>query len=59
LCLAATPTFAVMAQLSGLSVSPMDRLCSPSSGALTGMTLMYAIMSAIHLPPWLKLLFGD
>ena len=32
LCLAATPTFAIMALLTGLGGSPMDRLCSSGHG---------------------------
>ncbi len=57
--LAATPTFAVMAVLTALSRSPMDRLCSSGPGApLSGMALMYAIMSAFHASPWLTLIFG-
>jgi hypothetical protein len=59
LCLAATPTFAIMALLTGLDGSPMDRLCSSGPGApLSGMVPMYLFMSAFHAPPWLKLIFG-
>jgi hypothetical protein len=59
LCLAATPTFAIMAVLTGLGSSPMDRLCSSGSWApLSGMVAMYLLMSAFHSPPWLKLIFG-
>ena len=60
LCLAATPTFAILALLTGLlGGSPMDRLCSSGSGApLSGMLPMYLLMSAFHSPPWLKLIFG-
>jgi hypothetical protein len=54
--LAATPTFAIMALLTGLDGSPMYRLCSSGSGTLlSGMVPMYLLMSAFHLPPWLKL----
>jgi hypothetical protein len=57
LCLAATPTFAVMALLTGLGGSPMDGLCSSGHGAtLSGMVTMYLLMSAFHSPPWLNLL---
>jgi hypothetical protein len=59
LCLAATPTFAIMGLLTGLFGSPMDGLCSPEHGALlSGMVPMYLFMSAFHAPPWLKLIFG-
>jgi hypothetical protein len=59
LCLAATPTFAIMALLTGLDGSPMDRLCSSAPGApLSGMVPMYLFMSAFHSPPWLMLIFG-
>ena len=57
LCLAATPTFAIMALLTGLGGSPMDRLCWSGHGApLSGMVTMYLLMSAFHSPPWLKLI---
>jgi hypothetical protein len=58
--LAATPTFAIMALLTGLlGGGPMDLLCSASHGSpLSGMTPMYLLMSAFHSPPWLKLIFG-
>jgi hypothetical protein len=55
LCLAAAPTFAVMALISG-GHHP-DMLCSAGSNAspLSGMVPMYWLMSAFHLAPWLKL----
>jgi len=57
--LAATPTFAIMALLSGLGGSPMDGLCSSGHGVpLDGMVAMYLLMSAFHSPLWLKLIFG-
>ncbi len=60
LCLAATPTFAVMALLTGvLDGGPMDILCSAGHGSsLNGMVLMYLLMSAFHSSPWLKLISG-
>ena len=61
LCLAATPTFAIMALLTGaLGGGPLDVLCSTAQDAspLTGMVPMYLLMSAFHLPPWLKLISG-
>ena len=37
---------------------PLDMLCSTAPGAsrFTGMGLMYLLMSAFHLGPWLKLI---
>jgi hypothetical protein len=56
LCLAAAPTFAVMALLTVLSGGPPDMVCSavPAS-PLGGMVPMYWLMSAFHSAPWLKL----
>lgn len=60
LCLAATPTFAIMALLTGaLGGGPMDVLCSAGHGSpLSGMVPMYLLMSAFHSTPWLKLISG-
>jgi hypothetical protein len=56
LSLAAAPTFAVMALLTGLLGSP-DALCSIAGASpLGGMVPMYLLMSAFHLAPWLKLI---
>jgi len=59
LCLAATPTFAIMALLTAVSgTGPADTLCSADHGSLlSGMVPMYLLMGAFHLPPWLKLNF--
>jgi hypothetical protein len=56
LCFAAAPTFAVMALLTGAG-GPSDMLCSAADHAspLSGMALMYWLMSAFHAAPWLKL----
>jgi hypothetical protein len=57
--LAAAPTFAAMALLTGLQGSGQaDILCSPMHDAspLGGMVPMYALMAAFHLSPWLKLI---
>jgi hypothetical protein len=58
LSLAATPTFAIMALMTGvLGGGAMDVLCPAGPGsALTGMVPMYMLMSAFHLAPWLKLI---
>ena len=54
---AAAPAFALMALLTGLlGGDPMDMSCSAVHGTspLSSMTLMYGLMSAFHLAPWLK-----
>jgi uncharacterized membrane protein YeiH len=55
--LAATPTFAVMAVLTGMfGGGGMDMLCSAAPGSfLDGMVPMYVLMSAFHAPAWMKL----
>lgn len=59
--LAAAPTFSVMALLAGLPSdgAALDLLCltSDHGSPFSGMVPMYLLMSAFHLPPWLKLLF--
>lgn len=55
---AAAPTFALMALLTGLlDGGQPDMLCAATHDAwpVSGMALMYALMSAFHLAPWLKL----
>jgi hypothetical protein len=59
LCLAATPSFAIMALLAGtLGGGVPNPLCSTAHGAspLSGMVPMYLLMSAFHAAPWLKLI---
>ena len=58
LYLAAAPTFAVMALLTGiLGGGSPDTLCTIASASpLSGMVPMYVLMSAFHSAPWLKLL---
>jgi hypothetical protein len=58
LSLAAAPTFAVMALLTGLSGGQPDILCSAMHNAspLGGMVPMYVLMAAFHLSPWLRLI---
>jgi hypothetical protein len=56
LYLAAAPTFAVLARLTGvLGGGSPDALCS-SGSPLGGMVPMYLLMSAFHTAPWLKLI---
>lgn len=57
LCLAAAPTFAVMALLSCLQGSDASMMCMGAS-PLTGMVAMYLLMSAFHLAPWLRVISG-
>jgi hypothetical protein len=57
LCLAAAPTFAVMALLTAVAGGGQpDILCaSGHAPGWSGMVPMYGLMSAFHLAPWLKL----
>jgi len=58
-CLAAAPTFAIMALLTAvLDAGQPDMLCSAAehTSRLSGMIPMYLLMSAFHLPPWLALM---
>jgi hypothetical protein len=58
LCLAAAPTFAIMALLTGVvGGGAEDMLCSAAHASpLSGMVPMYLLMSAFHSAPWLKLI---
>jgi hypothetical protein len=60
LCLAATPTFAVMALLTALGGGQPEMLCTamPHASLLRGMTLMYLLMSAFHAGSWLRRICG-
>ncbi len=58
LCLAAAPTFAMMALLTAFSeAAAPGMLCAAPQHAspLSGMAAMYWLMSAFHSAPWLKL----
>ena len=57
LSLAAAPTFAIMALLTAATGGADMMICSSvlSVSPLSGMALMYLLMSAFHLAPWLKL----
>lgn len=58
LCLAAAPTFALMALVTAVSGDgSAGMLCTSTQRAspLNGMPLMYLLMSAFHVAPWLRL----
>ena len=56
LCLAATPTFAIMALLAAVGGGQPDILCSAAehTSPLSGMVPMYVLMSAFNAAPWLQ-----
>ena len=58
--LAAAPTFALMALLTGVfGTGTPDLLCSMAgTPSLGGMVPMYLLMSAFHSAPWLHLIAG-
>ena len=58
--LAAAPTFAVMALWTGLFSGQPDMPCMAMQGSsgMSGMTLMYLLMSAFHAAPWLRIITG-
>ena len=59
LSFAATPTFASMAVVTGILDSGAHQMwCSAAMhmSPLTGMVPMYALMSAFHLTPWVRLI---
>jgi hypothetical protein len=60
LSLAATPAFAIMAVLMVAVGGGMPMICStaPDAFLLSGMAPMYALMSAFHSAPWLRLISG-
>ena len=58
--LAAAPSFASMALLTGmLDAAQPDLVCAAAAqhvSPLSGMVLMYLLMSVFHAAPWLKLM---
>jgi hypothetical protein len=56
LCLAAAPTFAIIALLATVLGGSSDMPCAPAGdpSPLSGMGLMYLLMSVFHCPPWLR-----
>ena len=55
LCLAASPTFALMALATAISGEP-GMNCMTGQSQLAGLVPMYLLMSAFHLAPWLRLI---
>jgi len=54
--LMAAPTFAIMALVTGIGTDgAMPMLCSQVVSPLGSMAAMYALMSAFHVAPWLRL----
>lgn len=61
ICLAAAPTFAIMALLTSIpGVGGGDMVCPTMQAVspLNGMAWMYMLMAAFHSTPWLKLIAG-
>ena len=59
LCLAATPTFAIMALLTAMlggGAAGMPCPAALDASSLNGMALMYVLMGFFHSAPWLKLI---
>ena len=58
LVLAATPTFAIMALWTAFFSAQPDMLCMAMQGSspMSGMTVMYLLVSAFHAAPWLRLI---
>jgi hypothetical protein len=57
LALAASPTFAIMALLTGIMGSGSSEMVGMAHASqMSGMVTMYLLMSAFHLAAWLKLI---
>jgi hypothetical protein len=58
--LAAAPTFAIMTLWTAFFSGQPDILCMAmqDSSPMSGMTVMYLLMSAFHAAPWLRLIFS-
>ena len=56
LSLAAAPTFAVMALLTGFLGDGAAMCSAARASPLAGMVPMYLLMAAFHSPPWLRLM---
>ena len=54
--LAAAPSFAIMALLTGLLGGKTAMICGAAHEPLGGMVPMYLLMCAFHSAPWLKLI---
>ena len=58
LCLAAAPTFALMALFTCVQGESSALCMGASASPLTGMPAMYLMMSAVHLAPWMRMMSG-
>jgi hypothetical protein len=56
--LAAAPTFGFMALFTVLFGGGNDLLCTHGASPPSSMVWMYALMSAFHSTPWLRLIAG-
>jgi hypothetical protein len=56
LALVAAPTFGAMAIVT--AATGAEPICSPHGSLMSGMAPMYALMSAFHVGPWLRLAAG-